>query len=137
MNGGPPVSLVVRCTPAGLFIIAAFLLQRADTALRNVQLQAAELGAAVQPVPTETAFPQPSPIVWSGTIARIFVSGAALEIRSADAPGGRFHAYMPDGTTSPFTDGSVRVTGAWRGWTCDYSQACVPEVDITDIVRTR
>lgn len=126
---------MVRCAFAGLFIVAAFLLQRADVALRNVQLQAAELRAFDRPLPTETVFPEPSPIVWNGTITRIFISGSALEVRSADAPGGRFHAYMPGDAVAPFTEGDVRVSGSWRGWTCDYSQVCVPEVDITTIER--
>ena len=75
----------------------------------------------------------PRQVQWQGTISRIFVSGEALEVISADAPGGVFHAYMPEGQVSPVTDGTVTVNGLWRGSTCDYGTRCVPEVDIISV----
>ena len=137
MKGVLASSWVGRLALAGLFILVAFALQRMDSRLRTAELRAAnQLDAFDQGrMPAETVFPQPSPVVWSGTIARTFVSGAALEITNADAPGGRFHAYMPDESVAPVTTGTVRITGTWRGWTCDYSETCVPEVDILNIER--
>jgi hypothetical protein len=81
----------------------------------------------------EEAFSQAREIEWTGAISRIFVSGEALEVRSSDAPGGVFHAYMPDRQVSPVTDGTVRIHGLWRGYTCDYGIRCVPEVDIISV----
>lgn len=85
--------------------------------------------------PRATTFPTPKIVQWTGSVQRIFLSGEGLEIRSTMAPGGVFHAYMPDHRISPFTDGVVGVTGQWVGISCEYGQRCVPDVRIETIVR--
>lgn len=78
----------------------------------------------------------PIPVVWSGSISRVFVSGEGLEIVSSASPEGIFQAYMPIGQVAPITTGTVRIQGIWSGFTCAYGGyrgRCVPEVDITEI----
>lgn len=78
----------------------------------------------------------PRPVVWTGYVSRVFVSGEGLEIVSSASPEGVFQAYMPIGQVSPVTTGTVRVQGIWSGFTCAYGGhqgRCVPEVDIQEI----
>lgn len=84
----------------------------------------------------DRVFSQPIPVVWSGTIQRVLVSGEGLEIINAAAPGGVFQASMGPGEISPLLQGVVDIQGFWQGWTCAYGGAhghCVPDVQIQSI----
>lgn len=84
---------------------------------------------------SDQTFSSPIPVIWSGTINRIFVSGSGLEVVSTAAPGGVFQAYMPGDQISPITSGAVQVQGTWDGYTCAYGNTCVPEVIIQTVKR--
>ncbi len=119
---------VVVVMVAGLFLL------RGNT----VAPQPASQLQALQTLPTvaEETFAEPRDMTWEGHIERMFVGGEGLEIVGPEIPGGVFQAYMPDGELSPVTEGSVRVHGLWRGYTCAYGGrggSCVPEVDIITI----
>jgi hypothetical protein len=119
---------------AVLVMVGGLFLSREHTGAPQTanQLQALQ----TMPTVAEDTFSEPQEIVWEGRVARIFVGGEGLEIFGPSIPGGAFQAYMPQGEVSPVTEGSVKVRGLWKGYTCAYGGhdgACVPEVDIISV----
>jgi hypothetical protein len=88
------------------------------------------------PSPTEGEFSVARDVSWEGHVRRVFLGGGALEVVSRDAPGGVFQAYMPDDGIASVSEGPVRISGSWRGYTCAYggdNGRCVPDVTINHL----
>ena len=121
-----PMLMIVAVVAVGIML---------GTFQARAPMTASELDAFA---PTETVFPEPQQIDWTGQVFGIFAGGEGLAVR-LDGTGREFQAYMKPGVLSSVPYGPVRIKGNWTGISCAYANTvfsgkCTPMVEVDDIM---